>query len=329
MKIDSKKLSGILSTLQKFTASRATMPVLDHIVFEKGVMWATNLEHWCIVTVPESDLDMCVPARTITDLVSSLSGEVELTPDYDTFTVKVRAGTQKGRIKCIDIGEAARLSGQTPDHWKEFNLKAAQRVAVCAAKDDARPILTGVLLGDNCLAAADGFRLGMIGEFEQGVVVPAKTITMLPQGIDRWADASNSAWFTNGTVTVVVQRIEGNFPSLDQIIPSGGTPVQFKAKEALAALKTVMVTADKSLLIKIGWNEGAVTFTSESESGSGQASFPADGDGFQDFALNGKLLSDALSDCGDVTMYTTSPSAPIKITDGKYTNVIMPMAVRK
>lgn len=113
-----------------------------------------------------------------------------------------------------------------------------QQVVFAASTDDARPILTGVLInlqGERItLAAADGFRLsvrkGSLSEtLPRGVnaVIPAralgelariasdgdKTLKMvLPPG-------RGQVIFRMSDVEVVSQLIEGNFPDYEQIIP--------------------------------------------------------------------------------------------------------------
>lgn len=113
-----------------------------------------------------------------------------------------------------------------------------QQVVFAASTDDARPILTGVLMnlqGERItLAAADGFRLsvrkGALSEtLSRGVnaVIPAralgelariasdgdKTLKMvLPPG-------RGQVIFRMSDVEVVSQLIEGNFPDYEQIIP--------------------------------------------------------------------------------------------------------------
>lgn len=118
--------------------------------------------------------------------------------------------------------------------------RAARYTTFAAAKDDGRPVLTGILVESTGgkfleIAAADGFRLS---QFKLPVdrqirkrfklVVPAVAIedfvTMLPADADEVEISINHdrtlMRFAAGPAVVVTQLIQGSYPSYKQLIPT-------------------------------------------------------------------------------------------------------------
>lgn len=122
------------------------------------------------------------------------------------------------------------------------------RVAFCAAQDESRPILTGVLceLSKNKLnlVATDGYRLGFCQvELEKGdqaksitFIVPAKALSEVAKILGELgvtdgeskeantvsvlvSDNLTQAVFTVGNVEFTSRLIEGEFPAWQKIIP--------------------------------------------------------------------------------------------------------------
>ena len=92
----------------------------------------------------------------------------------------------------------------------------------------------------------------------------------------------------------------------------------------------VMVLADKDTkIITLEYKGGHVHVSAQNDSGEAEASFPADGDNFQTFAVNGRFLKDALGTMTDVVMGLTGIMNPILLSEGDNQQVIMPMALRK
>jgi DNA polymerase-3 subunit beta len=111
-----------------------------------------------------------IPARTLLDLVSTLSPErVDLDLDVRTLTLNLRCAGRSANIKGMDAGEfpampefdPARAIAVPAPMLKEM----IEQVAFSAAKEDNRPVLAGVLTrfdGDlMTMAAADGYRLSV------------------------------------------------------------------------------------------------------------------------------------------------------------------------
>jgi DNA polymerase-3 subunit beta len=134
---------------------------------------ATNLEmgisYWIGAKIEEEGATT-VPARTFVDLVNTLPNDtvlMELT--VRNQTLNVRCGAFNNDIKCIDAHDFPPLPPSELDDGLDLNIEDLRaminQVTLAASTDDARPVLTGVLVevegSEMTFAAADGFRLSV------------------------------------------------------------------------------------------------------------------------------------------------------------------------
>jgi DNA polymerase-3 subunit beta len=192
------KLAKGLSIVGKAVENRPTLPVLGNVLMAtedaRLRLSATNLE-MSITTWIGAKVDregaITLPAKTFADLVNNLSPErVDLSLDSSTHTVNVRCGATNSNIKGIDASEFPLVpQGGDPDvviPGKTLKEMITQTV-FAAAKEDNRPILTGIqtVFDGNVMTmvAADGYRLAVRTteidqHFEKPVelVIPARAL---------------------------------------------------------------------------------------------------------------------------------------------------------
>lgn len=242
-------LAKAVSIVSKFADSGRTLPVLANILLQaegsRLKLTATNLQMsitmWVGAKVEEEGA-ITLPAKTFGELVNTLSRErVDLTLDRATHTVVVRCGTTKSNIKGIDADEFpvvahADEADLTLD-GKVFRQMIAQ-TAFAAAKEENRPILTGIythIEGDTLtMAAADGYRLAVRnarleapydGRVE--IVVPSKTLIELARIITdddvevglTLPNKRDIVTFHLNNASISSQILEGRFPDFRAIIP--------------------------------------------------------------------------------------------------------------
>ncbi len=246
-----ENLARGLSIVSRAVSPRSTLPVLANVLIASDEgrlrLSATNLELgitcWIGAKIQEEG-STTVPARTFADLVSTLpaSNQVDMSLTVRTQTLNVRCGASNTDLKCIDAQEFPPMP--VADFSKGLELNVAdfkemiQQVVFAASADDARPILTGVLLSlkndQIVMAAADGFRLSVRKEslsspVERPVsaVIPARALSELAR-IAGDGDKNlkmvlppgrGQVIFRVGDVEMVSQLIEGTFPDYEQIIP--------------------------------------------------------------------------------------------------------------
>jgi DNA polymerase-3 subunit beta len=364
-----ENLAHGLTTVARAVSPRSTLPVLANILVatEDGRLrlTGTNLELgitcWIGAKVAEEGATT-VPARTFVDLVNTLPADrVEMELTLRTQTLNVRAGAFDNNIKCIDAQE---FPPMPPADLGEGVLLEMQdlreminQVAFAASSDDARPVLSGVLVEIDgthlTLAAADGFRLSVRrADLSAPVssplraIVPARALAelarissdeqvhmLLPPG-------RGQVIFRGRDIELVSQLIEGAFPDYQGIIPSSHTNRTVLSTAAfLKACKAADIFAREaahSARLKIApgseLEPGRIEVTATAaETGSNEVIVDATVDGEPiEIAFNVRFLVDVLSviNSPNVALETSGPAAPgvIKpVGRDDFLHVVMPM----
>ncbi len=366
-----ENLARGLGTVVRAVAPRSTLPVLSNVLVasDKGRLRlsATNLEmgisYWIGAKIEEEGATT-VPARTFVDLVNTLPNDtvfMELT--VRNQTLNVRCGAFNNDIKCIDAHDFPPLPPSELDDGLDLNIQDLRtlinQVTLAASTDDARPVLTGVLVevegSEMTFAAADGFRLSVRTATLSSAapepihaIIPARTLNELARIIGTGDDSITMTMppnrgqviFRAKDVEVVSQLIEGTFPDYRGIIPANHvTRTVLPTSAFLKACKAADIFAREAahsarLRVTPGTDlePGTVEVSATSaETGSNETTVDAtiEGDPVE-IAFNVRFLVDVLSviDTPNVALETTGPSAPGVIRpvgQDDFLHVIMPM----
>jgi DNA polymerase-3 subunit beta len=378
MKVTCKQqdLSRGLSVVSHSISSRSTLPILANILLatEQGrlKLAATNLEigTTCLIDAEVvEEGSTTAPAKTFSELVNSLrQGQVELTVEGDSHEIQVKSSGSHATIKGMDPSEFPLIPSAEGEDLPSFTLGAGEfkalvrQTTIAAAEDDARPVLTGVLVEVQdeqvSFAAADAFRLALrtvplpgYERWEHPLIIPAKTLQEVARIVSSEDEVQMVATpsrsqvvFHSGRVDVVSRLIEGTFPNVRAAIPSSHTTrAVIETREFAAAVKSMTPFArDSSNIVKIkiscGSGEGAeigagsLTLESNAEDiGSNVTTINAAVDGpDQEIIFNVRYLADVLAvlDTPEVALEVTSAARPgvVKpVSTVDYTYVIMPM----
>jgi DNA polymerase III subunit beta len=369
--VSQPQLAHGLSIVSHAVSPRSTLPVLANILVatDEGRLRlsATNLEMgitcWIGARVEEEG-STTVPARTFTDLVSMLPGDqVSLNLNLHTQTLTVKCGTSVTDIKGIDAQEFPPIPALDLADGIQLNVadfkEMIQQVVFSASQDEARPVLTGVLVNitgnEISLVATDGFRVSVRkAELTTAVlrpvsaIIPARalselariatdgeqTITMLVP------PARGQVIFHVKDVELVSQLIEGNFPDYKAIFPRAfktrtilSTPGLLKAckqaeiiaRESTNVARLNIVPGGEMIPGKI-----EISATSE-ETGSSEIELDATTEGNPLLiAFNVRFLREVLEVIKtpnvSLEMNTaTTPGLVRPVGDDHYSHVIMPM----
>jgi DNA polymerase-3 subunit beta len=332
---------------------------------------ATNLEMgitaWIGAKV-EREGAITVPARTLQDLVSTLPSErVDLDLDIRTLTLHLRCGAKSANIKGMDAAEFPAMPEFDPERAIAVDAlvfrEMIDQVVFAAAREDNRPILTGILMrfeGDVLtLAAADGYRLAVrttelelsLGDREpEPIVIPGRTLQELSRIISdededvliALPNGRGQLMFGLKSVVIVSQLIEGKFPDYEAIIPRGyETTVLAYTDDLLAACKssevfakdsanTAKVLVEPSGAVNV---PGRVVVAGQSqEKGDAEAPIDASVEGHGvEIAFNIRYLIDVLNVIKEdqVVLETSGPTAPGVVRPAgrdDFIHVIMPMS---
>ena len=366
-----ENLAHGLSVVSRAVSPRSTLPVLANVLVatDEGRLRlsATNLEMGITAWIGAKITDegsTTVPARTFSDLVNTLpEGPVEMDLAVRTQTLNVRSGASITDIKCIDSQEFPPIPVPDLDGgivFKVSELKELIRQTVfTASSDDARPVLTGVLVTVEdqkvTLAAADGFRLSirsMSMPDSNGVavsaIIPARALNELARIAGDGSEnitmvlppGRGQVIFRMKDIELTSQLIEGNFPDFQQIIPaSHNTRTIVSTESFLKACKQAEIFArDGSHIARINivpgdeLQQGTIEISAQSEeTGSSEAMVEATIDGQPVLiAFNVRYLREVLDVVGtqNVALETTAAAAPGVIRalgEDDFLHVIMPM----
>jgi DNA polymerase-3 subunit beta len=366
-----ENLAHGLNIVSRAVSPRSTLPVLANVLVatDEGRLRlsATNLELgitcWIGAKIQEEG-STTVPARTFTELVSTLiDKQVDMSLSVRTQTLNVHCGSSNTDLKCIDSQEFPPMP--VPDTAAGFEINVTdfkemiQQVAFAASSDDARPILTGVLITGTAekitLAAADGFRLSVRNAMLSSpvprainAVIPARALTELARIASDGDQAitmilppgRGQVVFRMKDVELVSQLIEGSFPDYEQIIPRGyKTRTIVSTYSFLKACKQAEIFArEGSHIARLSINPGgelkpgSVMISGQSEeTGFNQTEIDATVDGSQLLiAFNVKFLREVLEviktpNVALETTQDTSPGVLRPVGDDNFLHVIMPM----
>ncbi len=186
----------------------------------------------------EADGVAVLPSKIALDVVKSLGDpRVEVSCQADEATIV--AGRFESSIRLLPADEFPRLAMPADDavtiSAREF-ATALHQVVPAASADDARPILTGVLLaaeeGGLRLVATDSYRLAVrdipgasiMGE-GQSVLVPSRALRELERLLGSAEEITlrlgeREASFEVGDLRLTTRLIEGEFPNYRGLIPA-------------------------------------------------------------------------------------------------------------
>ena len=366
-----ENLAHGLSIVSRAVSPRSTLPVLANILVatDEGRLRlsATNLELgitcWIGAKI-EEDGSTTVPARTFTDLVSTLpTDRVDISLNVRTQTLNVRSSSSNTDIKCIDAQEFPPMP--VPDLSEAILINVSdlkemiQQVVFAASSDEARPVLTGVFLSaqDNriTMQAADGFRLSVRhAELTSPVARPIKAIipARALSELARVASDGNQmvsmvlmpsrgqVIFHMKDIELASQLIDGTYPDLEQVIPrSSQTRSVLSSTQFLKACKQAEIFArEGSHIARIhitpgsSLQPGTVEISGQSEeTGSNQTVLDATIEGNElTIAFNVRFLREILDviRTPNVVLETnvdTTPGVLRPAGEDDFLHVIMPM----
>ena len=286
---------------------------------------ATNLELGIRTQVGgkvEKIGDLTVPARNLTEFISSLTGQNIDLEERESKLI-VSSGKFRASFAGIDAKEFPLLpppvsQGQTIN--AQVMGQIAAQVAYAAAVDESRPVLTGVrfqVLEDKLIVVAtDGFRLARKqiplepknqNLVPNGIILPAKTI----QEVARIAadsaekeikievvEKNNQVIFSCGVTDLISRILEGNYPDTEKIIPTD-SPVEaiVDRQEFSQSLRAVSVFArDNNNIVRFKITGSRfIISAAAAQQGESEVEMDCENTGEGEIAFNYKFITDVLS----------------------------------
>lgn len=315
----------ILNSISRCVGVKANLPVLGNILFsienDQLKLAATNLEIGIVKFVKAEILEsgeVTVPAKTLLETISGLSG-LEVLFETTGDLVTISAGKFKASINGISSNEFPVIptSNDFLISFPKAVLKGCSTILFAAALDEARPILTGVLMQNSKekldFVATDGFRLAhhqvkLTNGSDFKCLIPKRTFEELirlteEEEFDQIEMAiskdQNQIIFKVGQALISSRLIEGNYPSWEKIIP-----VDIKSRTLVdkqlfnQAVKLASIFAkNEANILNLKVLKSQIQISSETkEIGSQQNEVEASTEGTElEIAFSAKFLNDVVS----------------------------------
>ena len=352
-------LVAALQVVSRASSPRTALPALAGILVEAGPdgirLVATDLEVGLEVQLAgnvEREGTVVLP-RLFVDVVRTLGGdEVSLERRESEGDVELVAAGSRFHLRTLPADDFPRVSRPTGDPVKISGAAMTatiDRVARAASRDDARPILTGVLVSGEgstlTMVATDSYRLSVKHtKLEQPLTepleanVPARALRELSRltdgggEVEVWIDA-NQAVFSAAGVLLSSRLIEGQFPNYRQLLPeSFEHEVRLPRGELLEVATRVSQLAQRNAPLRLAFSEGELTVAAETpEVGDASESIPAPFQGEPlEIGFNPEFLRDGIDSVGseELVLKLISPLRPgllEPVDDDSFSYLVMPI----
>jgi DNA polymerase-3 subunit beta len=281
-------LAEALATAGRAATSRsASLPVLSGLRLElhgdQLSITGTDLDLTIQLELTvggEVDGGVVLPARLASDIVRALpAGRVEVAVADDDVTIT--AGRSVFSVRPLSLDDFPRLpapaTGAVTLDASAFG-EALRQVVRAASTDEARPILTGVLLtaeNDGLrLVATDSYRLAVrdlpgvsVLGADQKVLVPGRALNELQRLLGVGGEVTlrlgeREAAFEVGNTRLTTRLIEGEFPNYRQLIPPSHPNVLTVERESLLeAIRRMKILAKEATPVRLKISADHLTLT--------------------------------------------------------------------
>lgn len=245
--VDQGTLSRALRLVARVVPMRSTIPILQMVLLagEPGRLHltATDAELAIATVLPAdvaSDGRVAIPARLLGEYVAQLPAQpVRLTVESTRHRVRAACGTFVANFATADPDEFPALPPADERSAHDLDAgrlrRALEGVAVAAARDESRPVLSGVLFDFAAegltLSAADGFRLSRtrlpeVAAAPRRLLVPARAVAEFARLLAETQAArllltpdGRGVLLAAGETALYARLIEGQFPEIERVIP--------------------------------------------------------------------------------------------------------------
>ncbi|MEP6758017.1 MAG: DNA polymerase III subunit beta [Actinomycetota bacterium] len=288
---DRDALSEALQTVQRGVSSRPGIPALTGVLLdatEAGqlTLTTTDLEVSARLTIGVQVTEAgtaLVPARLLGDTVKSLS-DAPVDFETDQSQARIRCAAYEGSLRLLPAEDFPAL--QEPGGTKVQAdagafAEAVSQVGRAASRDEARPVLTGVLVEisrEGCmLVATDSYRLAVrelvaSADGEAKAIVPERALSEAGRAaasdekgtVEISVDEAQVSFHAGG-LTLTSRLIEGEFPNYRQLLPdTHESRLMVSRQQLLDAVRRVGLLARDTTPVRMEFNALGVKLSSSS-----------------------------------------------------------------
>ncbi|WP_138430881.1 DNA polymerase III subunit beta [Fodinibius saliphilus] len=288
--VSSNELVNALSAVSGAVPNKATLPILETILFESDGdqlrLTATDLEI-SIIESMDADIDdggaVAIPARRLIETLRQLP-DIPVAFEVDEkFNIKFR--TDKGTYKLVgedpdEFPEVPNLNdGQKLETSKDLILNAIDKTLFAVSNDDLRPAMMGVYFDigaeESKFVATDGHRLvkyikhDLTSDTEVDFIVPEKALNLVKKALHAeecvLTITEDHVRFESGNTIVITRLINEQYPNYESVIPKDNEKELFINKEQmLATVKRVAIfSSSTTRQIRLQLNPDNLTIRAE------------------------------------------------------------------
>src|SRR3954466_3034398 len=352
-------LVSALGVVSRAVSTRTSVQILSGILLEAQGgelrLAATDMELSLRANVAaqiEGDGAIVLPGKTLVDIARLLpADEVTIEHKPSESVVHITSGSAAYTLHTYNPEDFPRLPDVTAVQTfaidREALLETIHRVARASSRDEARPVLTGILVqfgsGKLVMAATDSYRLA-VKETELGgdapdleAIVPSRALQELARiassgdTVDVGVHENQVVFGTEG-IWLTTRRIDGQFPNYRQLLPE-----QFEHEltlpraEVLEVVRRASVMIQRATPLQLRFAEGELTVIARThEVGESKESMPVAviGDTLE-IGFNAGFLGDGLGSGrgDDIRFKLISPlrSAVLQGDGDEFTYLVMPI----
>jgi DNA polymerase III subunit beta len=288
---DRDALSEALQTVQRGVSSRPGIPALTGVLLDgvaegRLTMTTTDLEVSARLTIDVQVSEpgvALIPARLLADTVKSLS-DAPVDVETDQAQARIRCAAYEGSLRLLPAEDFPGLQepgGTRVEAEAGAFAEAVSQVARAASRDEARPVLTGVLVEvsrEGCvLVATDSYRLAVrdlvaSADGEAKAIVPERAFSEAGRAasgdekgkVEILVDDAQVS-FRAGGLTLTSRLIEGEFPNYRQLLPdTHESRLTVSRQQLLDAVRRVGLLARDTTPVRLEFNALGVKLSSSS-----------------------------------------------------------------
>lgn len=288
---DRDALADALQVVQRGVSSRPGIPALTGVLLEAAdggtlTLTTTDLEVSAKLSIDvqvQETGTALVPARLLGDTVKSLS-DAPVEFETDQSQARIRCAAYEGSLRLLpaeDFPELQAAAGTRVTIDAGALAEAVNQAARGASRDEARPVLTGVLVEISregvVLAATDSYRLAVrdlvaTADGEIRAIVPERALSEAGRAaaanekavVEVLVDGSQIS-FAIGELTLTSRLIEGEFPNYRQLLPEGReSRLTISRQQLLDAVRRVGLLARDTTPVRLEFNALGVKLSSSS-----------------------------------------------------------------
>ncbi|WP_142627886.1 DNA polymerase III subunit beta [Rhizobium sp. P007] len=317
--IHKEDLTRALAATTKVVESRVSIPILSSVQLAAAgdglAITATDLDIIATAGVPaevSKPGNICVSAKLLNDIARKATGDITMTLDGDKLLVK--SGRSRFSLATLSAEDFPTLGDDKFDAEFEIDLAALfAPVSFAISTEETRYYLNGVFFkgGKSEAVATDGHRLGRhhgpeLPAFE-GVIVPRKTVGLLPKGKVQVSVSPQKIRIVSDDVRITSKLIDGTFPDYERVIPKSNERVVTVDRDALmkASDRVSTVSSERGRAVKFSIAPGSIALAVAAGEASANDEVEAEYSGEpMDIGFNAAYVRDVLN---------VLPSGPVKL----------------